>query len=113
VGCLGLFGLATYAAERRKKEIGIRKVLGADVSTIVGLLSKEFVKLVVVAAVIAFPIAWLVMRKWLEDFAYRIDIPLWVFVAAGVAAALVAFLTISYQAIKAATTNPIKNLRTE
>lgn len=113
VGCLGLFGLATYAAERRKKEIGIRKVLGANVSTIVGLLSKEFIRLVVVAAVIAFPVAWLVMRTWLEDFAYRIDIPLWVFVAAGVAAATVAFLTISYQAIKAATTNPIKNLRTE
>lgn len=113
VGCLGLFGLATYAAERRKKEISIRKVLGADVSTIVGLLSKEFAKLVVVAAVIAFPIAWLVMHNWLQDFAYRIDIPLWVFVAAGVAAALVAFLIISYQAIKAATTNPINNLRTE
>ncbi|MBC6605589.1 ABC transporter permease [Hymenobacter sp. BT188] len=113
VACLGLYGLAAYAAERRKKEIGIRKVLGADVSTIVGLLSKEFVKLVVVAAVIAFPVAWLVMRNWLQDFAYRIDIPLWAFVAAGVAAALIAFLTISYQAIKAATINPIKNLRTE
>ncbi|UOG73042.1 ABC transporter permease [Hymenobacter tibetensis] len=113
VGCLGLFGLATYAAERRKKEIGIRKVLGADTSTIVALLSKEFLKLVVVATVIAFPVAWLVMRKWLEDFAYRINIPLWVFLAAGVAAVLVAFLTISYQAIKAATTNPIQNLRAE
>ncbi|MBC6989061.1 ABC transporter permease [Hymenobacter sp. BT491] len=113
VGCLGLFGLATYAAERRKKEIGIRKVLGADTSTIVALLSKEFLKLVMVAAIIAFPVAWLVMRKWLEDFAYRINIPLWVFLAAGVAAVTVAFLTISYQAIKAATTNPIKNLRTE
>ncbi|HEX8349368.1 MAG TPA: ABC transporter permease [Hymenobacter sp.] len=113
VGCLGLFGLATYAAERRKKEIGIRKVLGADTSTIVALLSKEFLKLVLVAAIIAFPVAWLVMRKWLEDFAYRINIPLWVFLAAGVAALSVAFLTISYQALKAATTNPIKNLRAE
>jgi len=113
VGCLGLFGLATYSAERRKKEIGIRKVLGADTSAIVALLSKEFLKLVVVAAVIAFPVAWLVMRKWLEDFAYRINIPLWVFLAAGVAAVTVAFLTISYQAIKAATANPIENLRTE
>ncbi|MDF7815640.1 ABC transporter permease [Hymenobacter sp. YC55] len=113
VGCLGLFGLATYAAERRKKEIGIRKVLGANTSTIVALLSKEFLKLVLVAAVIAFPVAWMVMRKWLEDFAYRINFPLWVFLAAGVAALVVAFLTISYQAIKAATTNPIKNLRAE
>jgi len=113
VGCLGLFGLATYAAERRKKEIGIRKVLGADVSTIVGLLSKEFLVLVVVAAIIAFPAAWLAMHRWLQDFAYRIDIPLWAFLAAGVLAATVAFLTISYQAIKAATANPIKNLRTD
>jgi putative ABC transport system permease protein len=113
VACLGLYGLAAYAAERRKKEIGIRKVLGADVSTIVGLLSKEFMLLVVVAAVIAFPAAWLAMNRWLQDFAYRIDIPLWAFLAAGLLAATVAFLTVSYQAVKAATANPIKNLRTE
>ncbi|AYA35976.1 FtsX-like permease family protein [Hymenobacter oligotrophus] len=113
VGCLGLFGLATYAAERRKKEIGIRKVLGADVSTIVGLLSKEFLKLVLVAAIIAFPVAWYVMHKWLQDFAYRIDMPLWAFVVAAVAAGTVAFLTVSYQAVRAATANPINNLRAE
>ncbi|TGE23489.1 ABC transporter permease [Hymenobacter metallicola] len=111
VGCLGLFGLATYAAERRKKEIGIRKVLGADVSSIVALLSKEFMVLVVVAAVIAFPLAWLAMSRWLQDFAYRIDMPLWAFGVAGLLAAAVAFLTVSYQAIKAATANPINNMR--
>jgi putative ABC transport system permease protein len=113
VGCLGLYGLATYAAERRKKEIGIRKVLGADVSTIVGLLSKEFMLLVVVAALIAFPAAWLAMNRWLQDFAYRIDVPLWAFLAAGLLAGSVAFLTVSYQAVKAATANPIKNLRVD
>jgi len=113
IACMGLFGLAAYAAERRKKEIGIRKVLGADTSTIVGLLSKDFLKLVVVAALIAFPLAWYAMDAWLQNFAYRIDIPLWVFVAAGVVAAVVAFLTISYQAVKAATANPVNNLRIE
>jgi putative ABC transport system permease protein len=113
VACLGLFGLAAYAAERRKKEIGIRKILGADTSTIVALISKEFMKLVVVSAVIAFPLAWYAMRVWLQDFAYRIDIPLWVFLAAGIVAAVVAYLTISYQAIKAATANPVTNLRME
>ncbi|GAA4383998.1 ABC transporter permease [Hymenobacter koreensis] len=113
VGCLGLFGLATYAAERRKKEIGIRKVLGASVGNIVGLLSKEFLVLVLVAAIIAFPAAWLAMNRWLQDFAYRIDIPLWAFLAAGLLAAAVAFLTVGFQAVKAATANPIKNLRTD
>ncbi|HEX8328834.1 MAG TPA: ABC transporter permease [Hymenobacter sp.] len=111
VGCLGLFGLATYAAERRKKEIGIRKVLGASVGNIVGLLSKEFLVLVLVAAVIAFPAAWLAMSRWLQDFAYRIDMPLWAFVAAGLTAAAVAFLTVGYQAVRAATMNPVNNLR--
>lgn len=113
VACLGLFGLATFTAEQRRKEIGIRKVLGAETATIVALLSKDFLKLVLVAAVIAFPLACYAMHKWLEDFAYRIDIPLWVFLAAGVVAATIAFLTISYQAIKAASANPISNLRTE
>jgi putative ABC transport system permease protein len=113
IGCLGLFGLATFAAEQRKKEVGIRKVLGASVSSIVLMLSKDFLKLVVVAAIIAFPIAWWAMHKWLEDFAYRIEVPIWVFLAAGITAALVAFLTISYQTIKAAIANPVKNLRTE
>ncbi|MER2999357.1 ABC transporter permease [Pontibacter populi] len=111
VACLGLFGLAAYAAERRKKEIGIRKVLGAENHTIVALLSKEFLKLVIVAALIAFPLAWYAMNKWLEDFAYRIDISLWVFIVAGLVAAAVAFFTISFQAIKAARANPILNLR--
>ncbi|GAB2960643.1 ABC transporter permease [Hymenobacter coalescens] len=113
VGCLGLFGLATYAAERRKKEIGIRKVLGAGVGSIVGLLSREFLVLVAVAALIAFPAAWLAMNRWLQDFAYRIDIPLWAFMAAGALAAAVAFLTVGYQAVRAATANPIKNLRVD
>ncbi|WP_426061020.1 ABC transporter permease [Hymenobacter sp. B1770] len=111
VGCLGLFGLATYAAERRKKEIGIRKVLGASVGNIVSLLSKEFLVLVLVAAVIAFPAAWLAMSRWLQDFAYRIDMPLWAFLAAGLTAAVVAFLTVGYQAVRAATANPVNNLR--
>ncbi|QJX47032.1 FtsX-like permease family protein [Hymenobacter taeanensis] len=111
VGCLGLFGLATYAAERRKKEIGIRKVLGASVGNIVSLLSKEFLVLVLVAALIAFPAAWLAMSRWLQDFAYRIDLPLWAFVAAGLLAAAVAFLTVGYQALRAATANPVNNLR--
>ncbi|GAA4424854.1 ABC transporter permease [Pontibacter saemangeumensis] len=113
VASLGLFGLAAYAAERRKKEIGIRKVLGADNATIVALLSREFMKLVLVAAVIAFPLAWYAMREWLQDFAYRIDIPVWVFFAAGIMAALVAFATISIQAMKAATADPVRNLRTD
>ncbi|MBF9252565.1 ABC transporter permease [Pontibacter sp. 172403-2] len=113
VACLGLFGLAAYAAERRKKEIGIRKVLGAETSSIVALLSKEFLKLVIVAALLAFPVAWYAMHVWLQDFAYRISMPLWAFVVAGLVAAIVAFLTISYQAIKAATANPVNNLRIE
>ncbi|MBW3544280.1 MAG: hypothetical protein KY428_01555 [Bacteroidetes bacterium] len=113
IACLGLLGLVTYTAQQRTKEIGIRKVLGASVFSIVSLLSRDFLKLVLVAAIIAFPVAWYAMNKWLEDFPYRIDIPLWVFLAAGVVSAMVAFLTISYQAIKAARANPIKNLRTE
>lgn len=113
IACLGLFGLSAFTISQRVKEIGIRKVLGADVGSIVGLLSKDFLKLVIVAAVIAFPVAWFAMHKWLEDFAYRIGIPWYVFVAAGIIAALVAFGTIAFQAIKAATSNPVKNLRTE
>ena len=113
IACLGLFGLSAFAISQRVKEIGIRKVLGADVSSIVTLLSKDFLKLVIIAAIIAFPVAWYAMSKWLEDFAYRITIPIWVFVFAGVIAAIVAFVTISLQAVKAATANPVKNLRTE
>lgn len=113
IACLGLLGLIAYTAQQRTKEIGIRKVLGASVMSIVSLLSKDFLKLVLFAAIIAFPVAWYAMHQWLEDFPYRVDIPLWVFFAAGMVTALVAFLTISYQAIKAATANPVKNLRTE
>jgi putative ABC transport system permease protein len=113
VACLGLFGLATYTAEQRTKEIGIRKVLGASVSQLTQLLSKEFLKLVFIASLVAFPGAWWVMNKWLQSFAYRIDISWWIFVIAGFAALLVAMLTVSFQAIKAAIANPVKSLRTE
>jgi putative ABC transport system permease protein len=113
VACLGLFGLSAFAISQRVKEIGIRKVLGASVNSIVTLLSKDFLKLVGIAAIIAFPVAWYAMSRWLEDFAYRIQIPLWIFFVAGIIAAAVAFFTIGLQAVKAATTNPVKNLRTE
>jgi putative ABC transport system permease protein len=113
VACMGLFGLATYAAEQRIKEIGIRKVLGASVRGIVEMLSIDFVKLVIVSAVIAFPISWWAMNKWLTNFAYRIDISWWIFLVAGGIALLIALSTISYQAIRAALMNPVKSLRTE
>jgi putative ABC transport system permease protein len=113
IACLGLFGLVTYAAEQRTKEIGIRKVLGASVSNIVNMLSMDFVKLVVVAILIAFPLAWYFMNRWLQDFAYRITIDWKVFLIAGFAAMLIAIITVSAQAVKAALTNPVKNLRTE
>jgi putative ABC transport system permease protein len=113
ISCLGLFGLAAFSAEQRTREIGIRKVLGASVSSIVNLLSKDFIKLVVIALFIAAPIGWYFMSKWLEDFAYRINIGWWMFAVAGVFAILIAFATISLHAIKAALTNPTKNLRTE
>ena len=113
IACLGLFGLSAFAITQRIKEIGIRKVLGANVSTIVALLSKDFLKLVAIAAVIAFPVAWYAMNSWLEDFAYRINIPWWIFLLAGVLAAIVALATISFQAVKAALANPVKSLRTE
>ena len=113
IACLGLFGLATYAAEQRIKEIGIRKVLGASVGSIVAMLSKDFIRLVMVAALIAFPVTWWAMNQWLHDFAYRIVISWWVFIVAGFAALLIALLTISFQAIKAAIANPVKSLRTE
>ena len=113
IGCLGLFGLVTYAAEQRTKEIGVRKVLGASVTGIVAMLSKDFAKLVLIAAIIAFPLAWLGMNKWLQSFAYRITISWWVFVVAGIIAILIALITVSFQAIKAAVANPVKSLRTE
>jgi len=113
IACLGLFGLAAYAAEQRTKEIGIRKVLGADVSVIVGMLSKDFIKLVCIAIVLASPIAWFVMTKWLQDFAYRITIQWWVIAVAGAGALLIAFVTISFQSVKAALANPVDSLKNE
>jgi len=113
VGCMGLFALAAFSAEQRKKEIGIRKVLGATVFNIMGLLSKSFLTLVLIAAVIAFPIAWWAMNKWLEDFPYRVNISWWIFGLAGIAAMVVALITVSFQSIKAAISNPVKSLRTE
>jgi putative ABC transport system permease protein len=113
IACLGLFGLSLFATTQRTKEIGVRKVLGASVSNIVILLSKDFIKLVVIAFVIASPVAWYVMHNWLQDFAYRIDISWWIFFTAGLLAVLIALATISFQSIKAAIANPVKSLRTE
>ena len=113
ISCLGLFGLATYMAENRIKEIGIRKVLGASVTGITTLLSKDFVKLVTISFFIAAPVAWWGMHKWLQTYAYRIDISWWVFALAGFLSVMIALLTVSYQSIKAALANPVKNLRTE
>ena len=113
LACLGLFGLAALAAVNRTKEIGIRKVLGASLPVIVKLLSKDFLKLVVIALIIAAPLAWYFMNKWLQDFAYRISIGWWVFFAAGALAIIIAFMTIGFQAVKAGVANPVKSLRTE
>jgi putative ABC transport system permease protein len=113
VGCMGLFGLAAFSAEQRTKEIGIRKVLGASVLNIMGILSKNFIVLVSVSSLIAFPLAWWAMNKWLEDFPYRVAISWWVFAVALIAALSIALITISLQSIKAATVNPVKSLRTE
>ncbi|MCW3092851.1 MAG: FtsX-like permease family protein [Ferruginibacter sp.] len=113
VGCLGLFGLAAFSAEQRNKEIGIRKVLGASIGRIVTMLSINFLKPVLIASMIAFPIAWFAMNKWLQDFPYRVSISWWVFALAAAAALVIALLTVSFQAIKAALSNPVKSLRTE
>ncbi|MEO5890550.1 MAG: ABC transporter permease [Ferruginibacter sp.] len=113
VACLGLFGLAKFTAEQRTKEIGIRKVLGASVAGVASLLSKDFLKLVLVAFVLAAPVAWFAMNKWLQDFAYRIDISAWVFVVTALLAVTITIITVSFQAIKAAIVNPVKSLRTE
>jgi len=113
ISCLGLFGLASYMAENRTKEIGIRKVLGASITNITSLLSKDFLKLILIAFLIAVPISWYFMNKWLEDFAYRITISWWFFALAGILAIAIALATVSYQAIKAAIANPVKSLRTE
>ena len=113
IACMGLFGLSMYTTRQRTKEIGIRKVLGASIPGVAALLSKDFIKLVFLAAIIAFPIAWLLMNKWLEDYAYRVKISWWMFIVAAIAVLLIALITISFQAIKAALTNPVKSLRTE
>ncbi|WP_295125702.1 FtsX-like permease family protein, partial [uncultured Chitinophaga sp.] len=113
ISCLGLFGLAAYTAEQRTREIGIRKVMGASVSGIAALLSKDFLKLVLLAAVVAFPLAWFFMDNWLQDYAYRVSIQWWVFIAAASAAVVIAVATISSHAIRAALVNPVKSLRTE
>jgi predicted lysophospholipase L1 biosynthesis ABC-type transport system permease subunit len=110
---MGLFGLAAFSAEQRTKEIGIRKVLGASVISIVTMLSKNFLKPVLIASVIAFPIAWWMMNKWLEDFPYRVNISWWIFGIAAIAALVIALITVSFQTIKAAVTNPVNSLRSE
>jgi len=113
VSCLGLFGLVTHTAQQKKKEVGIRKVLGASVFQITYLISWDFLKLILLATLIASPIAWYFMREWLQDFAYRIEIEWWMFFVAGLIAILIALITVSFQAIKAAIANPVKSLRTE
>ncbi|WP_337251745.1 ABC transporter permease [Maribacter halichondriae] len=113
IACLGLFGLAAFNAQKRTKEIGIRKVLGASVSQITYRLTTDFLKMVGIAIIISLPIGWFAMNKWLEDFSYRIDIPWWVFALAAVLAIGIAIITVSYQSIKAAVVNPVKSLRTE
>lgn len=113
IACLGLFGLATYMAEQRIKEIGVRKVLGASIADLVTMLSKDFLKLVIISTILAVPLSWWAMNKWLQDFAYRVSVGWWVFAAAGILALLIAVLTVSSQAIKAALANPVKSLRTE
>jgi predicted permease len=113
ISCLGLFGLTAFTAEQRTKEIGIRKILGASVTGIIGLLSRDFVKLVLISILIATPIGYYAMHKWLDNFAYKIDLDVWVFLAAGTIILLITILTISYQAIKAAVANPVTSLRTE
>ena len=113
ISCLGLFGLVSLTAVQRTREIGIRKVLGASVANILGLLSRDFLILVLIAAFIAFPLAWWLMKSWLQDFTYHINIQWWVFFLAGCAVILIALITVSFQAVKTAMSNPVKSLRTE
>ena len=113
ISCLGLFGLATFVAAQRTKEIGVRKVLGASVTDIVTMFSGNFLKLVGIAILVAFPIAWWAMNHWLQNFAYKINIEWWMFAVAGIVTIFIALLTVSYQSIKAALSNPVKSLRTE
>jgi putative ABC transport system permease protein len=113
IACFGLLGLSAYNVLQRTKEIGIRKVLGASVQNVLYILSKDFITLVLVAFVIAVPVTWFIMHNWLQDFAYRINIQVWVFAVAGILAIMIALLTIGIQAFKAAVANPVKSLRTE
>jgi putative ABC transport system permease protein len=113
IACLGLFGLATYITQQRTKEIGIRKIFGASVKNVLALVSKEFLVLVFIAIIMAIPLTWWGMNVWLQDFAYRINISWWIFSAAGVLTVVIALITVSFQAIKAAVANPVKSLRTE
>lgn len=113
IACIGLFGLAAFTAQQKTKEIGIRKVLGASVVSVIAMLSKTYLKLVFIAILIALPISWLMMNSWLQDFAYRVNISLWMFISAGSVAILIALVAVSFQAIKAAVANPVKSLRTE
>jgi ABC-type antimicrobial peptide transport system permease subunit len=113
ISCLGLFGLAAYTAERRRKEIGIRKVLGASTQGLAGLLSKEFLKLVALSCIIAFPVSWLAMQSWLQDYQYRTTIHWWIFAMAGISSLAIALITVSFQAVKTAIANPVTSLRSE
>ncbi|HLX90143.1 MAG TPA: FtsX-like permease family protein [Puia sp.] len=113
ISCIGLLGLSMLSAEKRTKEIGIRKVLGASAGRIVAILSSDFLKLVVVSLVISIPVAWIAANKWLENFPYRVELGWWLFASAGLLVILVALITISFQSIKAALANPVKSLRTE
>ena len=113
VACLGLFGLAAFTVQQRNKEIGIRKVLGASIPGIASLLAKDFLTLVLLSIVVATPVAWYLLNGWLQDFAYRIQLSWWMFALAGMAAILIALLTVGFQSIKAALANPVKSLRSE
>ncbi|MBU1066006.1 FtsX-like permease family protein, partial [bacterium] len=113
VACLGLFGLASFTTEQRTKEIGIRKVMGASVRSILFLLSKEFLKWVVISNIIAWPMAWFLMNRWLQNFAYHTDIQMWIFGLSLIISFAIAVLTVIYQALKAATSNPVESLRYE
>jgi len=113
IGCLGLYGLAAYSTEQRGKEIGIRRVMGASVPNLVELLTVDFLKLVVLANLIAWPVAWYLLRQWLSDFAFHIEPSVWVFTLSGLIALLIAWLPVGIESIKAATVNPVKSLRND
>ena len=113
IACLGLIGLASFIFELRKKEIGIRKVLGAGIPALIKLLNGEFIKLVLIANIIAWPVAYYFMNEWLQNFAYKVSLSIWTFLFVGLVSILIAFLTISFQAVRAATTNPVKSLQYE